>query len=284
MPLKKSNETLKTFWKKNEWYYERRKNYYRNFGRSVNRIITPMLIAGGYVSIALKDPEIAGRLRSRFMRNPKSYRLVFSEKAPIEVWPVIAWIIKLVEDEIHLSQSFRGERVVSGWRGLVGLLFAAKAMGTFNYGVKELAALHVDERARLEIKLALEFVGKYRGGAIRPTSRKVIQIVSEFARAFGLEGVECVGRSGVALKESKKRKPGMFKNVPSENVEFIERVNEVLPEQPWPKEIHLEVAEKLGCTSSRVSRAIKHLMNSGRRYMQVEGELFTLAGEKVEIS
>jgi hypothetical protein len=61
-----------------DFYYERRKNYYRNIGRPVVRFVTPLFVAAGYVAIVLKDLATAAGLKSRFMRNQSKYTRVFS--------------------------------------------------------------------------------------------------------------------------------------------------------------------------------------------------------------
>src|SRR5207247_2830294 len=59
------------------WFYERRKNYYRNIGKPPARFVTPMFAAAGFVALVLRNPGIAARLKSRFMRNPELYANVF---------------------------------------------------------------------------------------------------------------------------------------------------------------------------------------------------------------
>lgn len=45
---------------------------------------------------------------------------------------------------------------------------------------------------------------------------------------------------------------------------LINLVFEKLPERPWPTEIHKEIAKELGLSNSMVTRAINHLINSGK--------------------
>jgi len=62
--------------------------------------------------------------------------------------------------------------------------------------------------------------------------------------------------------------------------EFIDQVKLLLPKQPWPKDTHKDVAEKIGCSPSKVSRATKMLINQGDYKQQIDGKLYDL----VEIS
>lgn len=56
--------------------------------------------------------------------------------------------------------------------------------------------------------------------------------------------------------------------------ERIEEVRKLLPEQPWPKDTHKEIAEKLGYTNSIVSKAIAELIRRGVYKHQIDGVLY----------
>lgn len=56
--------------------------------------------------------------------------------------------------------------------------------------------------------------------------------------------------------------------------EFVDLVDELLPEQPWPTGSHRDIGEKLEVPVSSVSRAIKELIDSGRRFNQLDGVIY----------
>src|SRR5208337_518897 len=82
---------------RSDWYYERRINYYRNIGKPQSRFVTPLYLASSVIAIVLKNPSRATRLRGKFMRSQTSYEAVFSERLPIETWPILATIYKQVD-------------------------------------------------------------------------------------------------------------------------------------------------------------------------------------------
>ncbi|MCM2363770.1 hypothetical protein [Pseudomonas sp. SR18] len=55
--------------------------------------------------------------------------------------------------------------------------------------------------------------------------------------------------------------------------ELIEKVRVSLPEQPWPKGIHLEVCKSLGITPSTTRKAIQQLIRTGVFKEQIDGVL-----------
>ncbi|MGF1760024.1 hypothetical protein L4D76_19220 [Photobacterium sagamiensis] len=88
-----------------------------------------------------------------------------------------------------------------------------------------------------------------------------------------------------------KRKDGIVQIVNSKNPsvprviikdDLILKVQEKLPPQPWPRNIHKTVAYDLGISNRTVQRVIKHLIEKGVFYEQKGGELF--AWRKVETS
>ena len=63
---------------RNDWYYERRTNYYRNEGRPEARIISPLELAVGSVALLLKDCIKSSKLRQKNLRAPEAYNAVYS--------------------------------------------------------------------------------------------------------------------------------------------------------------------------------------------------------------
>jgi len=265
---------------KYDFYYERRKNYYRNIGRSPARLVTPLFVATGFVAIALKDPAVAAVLKSRFMRNSKSYAQVFSDKAPIEVWPRIVAILKVAEEEMLSAprHGSHGERFLRSWRGLVGLLYTSKLIGKFDFSQTDIVDLSVTDINRDLIRECWQFVQKNRGSAIRPSHPFVTEICADFAELHSMKGVQSIGRRQTMAWYARRLTTGGA----TLSVAFIDQVDSLLPPQPWPQGTHIEVAEKLGVAAKLVTSAIRRLIDTGRRHEQIDGELFDSAGKKID--
>jgi hypothetical protein len=60
-----------------DWYYERRKNYFRNAGKPSERIVTPLEVATGAVALLFKNPERASSLKQKHLRRVETYEAVF---------------------------------------------------------------------------------------------------------------------------------------------------------------------------------------------------------------
>ena len=265
---------------RHEFYYERRKNYYRNIGRPPVRFVTPLFVAAGYIAIVMRDPATAAVLKSRFMRKQESYEQVFSGNVSIDVWPRIVAILKSVEEQISNSrrahEGVRGERFLRTWRGLIGLLVAAKSLGKFDFSERELIGLQVGSIDPEVVKECWEFVQQRRKGMQQPRPMFIRDVCREFAHTNSLDGVECVGRRKLARYEGKPSQVQVSEA-------FVAQVETLLPPQPWPQGTHVEVATKLGVPSRMVTAAINQLIASGRRLRQVDGELFDSSGKLVNL-
>lgn len=268
---------------RSDWYYERRKNYYRNIGKPQSRFVTPLLLASAVVSLIFKNASQATRLRSRFMRTQESYASVFSEDLPIQVWPVLVNVYKSVDAGLSTVPSARrrGERFINTWRPLVALLVVARRMKTFAYrtahllemnGKGEITNAEVEDVWSLITRVDSEYVLKKK---IKPLL--VHACCEEAAKTFGLAGIEEVGRRSI------KATPLTEMPKVLQPAEFLEQVDKLLPAQPWKRGIHIEVANKLGCKPNEVGAAIQQLVMEGKRNVQKDGVVYDSAGKILSV-
>ncbi|WP_434044039.1 MULTISPECIES: AIPR family protein [Sorangium] len=257
-----------------DWYYERRKNYYRNVGRPPSRFVTPLYIAGGAVAILLRDPVRAAAIRARFMRKDETYQEVFSPGTPMLAWVRIVEILKRSESVISRARGAHGndgERILARWRATLGLLFVARLFGTFAYNAQQLANITVSETPDSTLEELWSFVQEMRGPSPSPSDhkhKKIRKIIEEFAGRFNVASVELVRgqipRIGGSLKP-----------------DFVDAVDAALPERPWPQGVHRTIAAQLNCEPALVWTAINVLVNSGRRARSDQNVAQEQSGEGV---
>ena len=123
------------------WYYERRKNYYKNIGKPAARFVTPLYLAAAFRAIVLKLPQTASKQKARFMRKDESYKQVFSEAVPIASYRFAVEVFKATETVLQdiERQTHRSFRFVATWRGLVSFISVARVLGKFSYNAQSLA-------------------------------------------------------------------------------------------------------------------------------------------------
>jgi hypothetical protein len=242
---------------RSEWFYERRKNYYRNIGKPAQRFVTPLYLAACVLSLVFKNPARAPKLKTRFMRNPISYAAVFSEDFPLSVWPVIVSLTKKVEDELlpfrHGSIEL-GDRFIAKWRGLVSLICVARLLGKFDYSIYELLGVSPDSISSILVAEVWQPIQAARASNMKANSfRKpgfVVQQCEEAAATFGLSGVASVGRRQLPSDPAASGAGPL-------NAVLLEAVEKLLVQFGTNPAPHKTIAEQLGCSVGMVKSAIR---------------------------
>lgn len=240
---------------KHEWYYERRKNYYRNIGKPQQRFVLPLYLVSCVIALIFKNPALAVKAKNRLLKNPASYTSIFSDEFPIEVWPVMVTVMKTVEDELNRlrpKESGLAAHFTTRWRGLVALICVARIFGRFDYSPAQLSGLDVSAISTEMIAevwnlilLALKPGKPYR----KP--QYILDRCVEAAAAFTISGVECVGKQYVKHGTQGLEEP------------FIDAVAQALLVAPEDSDQTKIIAKQLGCKPNKVKSAIYTLKRRG---------------------
>ncbi|MBK8003957.1 MAG: AIPR family protein [Gemmatimonadetes bacterium] len=268
------------------WYYERRRNYYRNIGRPAARFVTPIYLASAAVALVLRNPKIGADLKPKFMRSQGAYENVFSSTLPIEVWPIIVEVYKavdavLLQHAIPVTRERYHARFApwspSSWSRAPWdiCVFSFPACWT-SWKAGPIAP---DEA--LEAWQIVSGVTKGRIGA-RLRAALVLDACESAAKQFSLEGVESVGKRGV-LPPHIDKPPRDMVQAPPPSQDLVDDVDRLLPPQPWKVGVHREVAASLGVQDKVVSDVIQLLIASGRRNQQRDGVVYAPDGKVLAV-
>jgi hypothetical protein len=88
--------TIETALKTAGFFYDRRKNFYRNQGMPADKIITIPFMAQALTAIVLQQPDHA-RARPGTVAE-KNYKELFSDKYPVNLYPKCVEVVKLSQD------------------------------------------------------------------------------------------------------------------------------------------------------------------------------------------
>lgn len=304
----KIQRDIEAILEQHNWFYERRKNYYKNVGKPKDRFIDPLLLAVAMVALTRKAPQLAGRLKSRFMRDPISRDAVFSEQLPILIWPKVASIMKTVDQaltENRRPKSSNGRRGLASWRGAVALCAVAEKFGTFDYSIADLLGLDeskISPSRIVEIFDLLTATLLQTGGAEK-RDRYFLQRgkadthAIAFGQQFEFGGVACIGRwqfpatkAPVAARQQGKITQPVSKGIkarvyraPSLPIELLPEdirilVQAALPVQPWKPGTQQQLATKLELEVKVVKRAISELIALNFVHNQIDGVVIDKEG------
>lgn len=93
----KIHRDIEDFFKTYELYYDRRKNYYKNDGKPLEKIISIPFLAQSVMSIALQQPDNARARPSSLLKKDEDYLNVFNPDYPIKTYLICAQIMRAVE-------------------------------------------------------------------------------------------------------------------------------------------------------------------------------------------
>jgi hypothetical protein len=246
--------------------------------------VTPLYIAAGYIALVMKNPSVAARLKSRFMRTQEGYESVFSPEAPIGVWVAITEILKKVESiltEARPGRASEGERFLSSWRNLVSFLVVAKLIGTFAISAERLIRLDVETISKELVLEIWQIINTERRNPSKQFEFRnptfIAACCQVLVNTYGVTSIEAIGRQRPKNTSQHEEKAMQL------SPEFLAEVNSRLPEQPWKPGVHLKLMSQLGCTKREVAAAINDLIERGIRYEQKGGIVYDASGKVIAV-
>ncbi|MET7351823.1 AIPR family protein [Streptomyces mirabilis] len=93
---------IESYFLEHDWFYDRRKNFYRNQGKPADRVISISLLAQSVMAMALGQPDYARARPSSLLKSDADYRRVFSAKTEL---PVYLWLAKAQRQVDEFLQS-----------------------------------------------------------------------------------------------------------------------------------------------------------------------------------
>lgn len=261
--------------KQNGYFYERRKNCYANQEVDTSKIVDMMYLAAGYVCLVLKSIEKAANFKQKFFKDEAKYNLIYNPEDSLLIWVKIAFILKQTDKvlakyflrEINLSTS----RLLKRARMITAFLSVSRVLGSFNFSSKDLLKMNISKLTDEVILDMCRFVN-VRYIRIKLIQRNyVLSLLKEASLQYNINGYESIEkRKNIFITGSD--------NISKKNIyipdELLEKINDLLPKQPWPTSIHCEIATKLLLNKDIVRAAIRKLMRSGKRYYQHHGIVY----------
>jgi hypothetical protein len=87
----------------NDYYYERRKNYYKNSGKPISRIVSISYLSQAVISTLLQKPDYARARPSTLINKDEDYNLIFNKNYPIPIYLICVKLMKRIEDFLRLN-------------------------------------------------------------------------------------------------------------------------------------------------------------------------------------
>lgn len=82
-------------------YYDRRKNYYKNQGKPVKKVVGIPYLAQAVLACGLRDPANARARPSSLLKNDDTYEQIFNEDYPLDFYFKCVSLARRVEDVLR---------------------------------------------------------------------------------------------------------------------------------------------------------------------------------------
>ena len=87
-----------------DWYYDRKRNYYKNLGKPVDRIISVPYLASSVRAVVLGNPAASQKGRARSLRDDRVYNQIFNGNWDLRVYLASVEITKAVEKALGIRR------------------------------------------------------------------------------------------------------------------------------------------------------------------------------------
>lgn len=122
-------------------YYDRRKNYYKNEGKPRDRIVGIPHLAQAVMSVVLQRPDTARARPSSLLKTDDTYKQVFNEKYPVQLYYVCAETLKRIETLLKSNNTNLAARNRNNLRFYVLMDTLVRAVEKSNPAMKDYASL-----------------------------------------------------------------------------------------------------------------------------------------------
>jgi hypothetical protein len=141
----KIQRDIEDYFKANDLFYDRRKNFYKNSGKSATKIISIPLLAQSLNSIIRKEPHTSRARPASLLKSNEVYGQLFGEEITPEIYLFCAQVIKKIQARFREQLAGYTAQEKSNLRFQVLMATVIKLLKTKEYGINDLKALKISD-------------------------------------------------------------------------------------------------------------------------------------------
>jgi hypothetical protein len=131
---------LETYFQSKGWYYDRRKNYYKNNGKPADRIVSIPGLGQSVMAVGLGRPDDARARPTTILNNAADYGAIFSRKIPLQTYLWIAQVQRRIDDLMLDPGSYVGAHQRTNFRFHAATYLVFKHLSIRVYNPQQLNA------------------------------------------------------------------------------------------------------------------------------------------------
>jgi hypothetical protein len=142
------------------WYYDRRKNFYKNNGKPADRIVGIPALGQAVMAMGLSRPDDARARPSSLLSNEDNYYAIFSPKIPLDIYLWVAATQRRVDSLLRSAEIGAPPYIRTNFRFHISMFLAINKLGFRVYDPRQLAALSgaSTQLTALEVKEAYQIL------------------------------------------------------------------------------------------------------------------------------
>lgn len=140
------------------YFYDRRKNYYKNNGKPIKKILSIPYVAQSVMACALCDPANARARPSSLIKTDDTYRRIFSTDYPLDIFYKCPIIVRNVEDRLRQSDNTEHRSHANNIRFYVAMLWPLRTCGVPQPRIQEVSGIDLARLDDASIRNAVETV------------------------------------------------------------------------------------------------------------------------------
>jgi hypothetical protein len=135
---------IEIFFSNNGYFYDRRKNYYKNMAKPVSKIFGIQTTAQAIQAILNKEPDTARAKPTTLIKTRESYDIIFNDSIDFKVYLNCALLYRKVSD--HIKNEFAGDRksLARAYALHFSRIVAASFCGKGDYSQEEIKNINLD--------------------------------------------------------------------------------------------------------------------------------------------
>ncbi len=131
----KIQRDIEDYFESHGLYYDRRKNYYKNIGKPIDKILGIPYLAQSIMAIVLREPDNARARPSSLIKNPTDYARVFNETTGMDIYLKCAQVMRIVDSYVRawLSVEPNFTETVTNLKFHFAMVLIARLTGKTDY-------------------------------------------------------------------------------------------------------------------------------------------------------
>lgn len=140
----KIHRDIEEFLRPHGLFYDRRKNFYKNEGKSIDKIISITQLAQAVMSILLGKPDSARARPSSLLKKDEDYKRVFNQEYPLMLYLFCAKVLKIVDVFVKSEIAGLNSEEKTNLKFHLAMLSAIRIAGKVSLSAKDFEKMQVD--------------------------------------------------------------------------------------------------------------------------------------------